>query len=152
MTERINDQHSWIYVHQQKNSLCIHRLDPLGKYSLHSLGVTPPDYRQFDTSLRHKGRSFSFNKRHFVKKSVTFRKRITSQKALVYISELPTVFSEKEIWRIGVFFLRSEALGKSHIFEAERSGPFREVTHRSDAISVDLNERFFSKLKKQLLR
>ena len=31
MTERINDQHSWIYLHQQRNSLCIHRLDKTGR-------------------------------------------------------------------------------------------------------------------------
>ena len=26
MTEKINDKHSWIYVHQQRESLCLHRL------------------------------------------------------------------------------------------------------------------------------
>ena len=30
MTDRIADHHSWIYVHQQRSSLCIHRLDRSG--------------------------------------------------------------------------------------------------------------------------
>lgn len=31
MTERIADKHSWIYIHQQRDSLCIHRLDKNGR-------------------------------------------------------------------------------------------------------------------------
>ena len=31
MTERINDKHAWIYVHQQRETLCIHRLDQNGR-------------------------------------------------------------------------------------------------------------------------
>ena len=31
MTERISDQHAWLYVHQTKNTLCLHRLDATGR-------------------------------------------------------------------------------------------------------------------------
>ena len=44
MTEKINDKHSWIYVHQQRESLCLHRLGLKSNfcrhlYNFHGVGV-----------------------------------------------------------------------------------------------------------------
>jgi len=56
MTERIADQHAWIYVHQQRNSLCIHRLDRKGR-------------------VRKRDRFFKFSETNFAKEKKTNKKK-----------------------------------------------------------------------------
>ena len=53
MTERISDQHSWLYVHQTKNTLCLHRLDQSGRED--EIGICAEDLE----SMEDLGKSIS---------------------------------------------------------------------------------------------